>query len=131
VVLSELKALGVRLSIDDFGTGYSSLCRLQRFPVDILKIDRSFVSAMNTDPETHEIVRIIVMLAHNLGLKVVAEGIEEKEQMEMLKQLGCEFGQGYLFSKPASAEAIEQLLTTQHSAQAPRARGQAAGSTSL
>lgn len=130
VVLSELKALGVRLSIDDFGTGYSSLCRLQRFPVDILKIDRSFVAGMNSDPETHEIVRIIVMLAHNLGLKVVAEGIEEPEQMAMLQELGCEFGQGYLFSKPASAEAIEQLLTIHHSAQSPQARAQAAGSPS-
>jgi PAS domain S-box-containing protein len=130
VVLSELKALGVRLSIDDFGTGYSSLCRLQRFPVDILKIDRSFVAGMNRDPETHEIVRIIVMLAHNLGLKVVAEGIEEKEQMAMLQELGCEFGQGYLFSKPASAEAIEQLLAIHHSAKAPQARAKAAGSPS-
>ena len=68
IVLSELKALGVRLSIDDFGTGYSSLCRLQRFPVDTLKIDRTFISNMDQNPETHEIVRIIIMLAHTLGL---------------------------------------------------------------
>jgi len=111
VVLSELKALGVRLSIDDFGTGYSSLSRLQRFPVDTLKIDRTFVSEMDRDPETGEIVRIIAMLARNLGMKVVAEGIERQEQMDMLKHLGCEFGQGYLFSKPVSADAIEQLMT--------------------
>ena len=113
-VFSELKALGVRLSIDDFGTGYSSLCRLQRYPVHTLKIDRSFVSGMNRDRDTFEIVRIIVMLAHSLGLKVVAEGIEENEQMIMLKELGCEFGQGYLFSKPAAAETIEELLLRKH-----------------
>jgi EAL domain-containing protein (putative c-di-GMP-specific phosphodiesterase class I) len=110
VILGELKALGVRLSIDDFGTGYSSLCRLQRFPVDVLKIDRAFVSEMDRDLETHEIVRIIVMLAQNLGMKVVAEGIERPEQMAMLKHMGCEVGQGYLFSKPVAAEGIEKLL---------------------
>jgi len=128
LVLAELKALGVRLSIDDFGTGYSSLCRLQRFPVDVLKIDRTFVAAMDRDLETHEIVRIIVMLAHNLGLKVVAEGIEQQEQMEMLKHLGCEMGQGYLFSKPAAPEAMDKLLEVQTGA--PSAHSRAAGSTS-
>jgi EAL domain-containing protein (putative c-di-GMP-specific phosphodiesterase class I) len=111
-VLSQLKALGVHLSIDDFGTGYSSLSRLQRFPVDTLKIDRTFVSEMDRDRDTGEIVRVIAMLARNLGLKVVAEGIERQEQMEMLRDLGCETGQGYLFSKPVSADAIEQLLTS-------------------
>jgi PAS domain S-box-containing protein len=110
IVLSELKALGVRLSIDDFGTGYSSLCRLQKFPVDILKIDRTFISGMEHDHETQEIVRIILMLAHSLGMKVVAEGIEREEHVAMLKDLGCELGQGYLFSKPADATSMEQLL---------------------
>jgi PAS domain S-box-containing protein len=112
VVLAELKALGVRLSIDDFGTGYSSLCRLQQFPFDTLKIDRTFVSGMGHDAETREIVRIIVMLAHNLHLRVVAEGIEDEEQLFMLKRIGCQLGQGYLFSKPADAESIEQLLAS-------------------
>jgi diguanylate cyclase (GGDEF)-like protein/PAS domain S-box-containing protein len=116
IVLSELKALGVRLSVDDFGTGYSSLSRLQRFPVDTLKIDRSFIARIDSDPETHEIVRIIVILAHNLGLKVVAEGIENREQMEMLKHFGCELGQGYLFSKPVAADTVVQLLASQHAA---------------
>ena len=110
LVLSELKALGVRLEIDDFGTGYSSLSRLQHFPVDILKIDRSFVSRMDTDAETGEIVRIIVMLAHGLQLKIVAEGVETQAQADMLKRLGCELAQGYLYSKPLPSEAIESLL---------------------
>jgi len=110
IVLSELKAVGVRLSVDDFGTGYSSLSRLQRFPVDTLKIDRSFISGIGSGRETHEIVRIIVILAHSLGLKVVAEGIENAEQMEMLMQFGCELGQGYLFSRPGAANTIEDFL---------------------
>ncbi len=114
VILSDLKALGVGLSIDDFGTGYSSLSRLQRFPVDTLKVDRSFITGMASDPETLEIVRIIVMLAHNLGLRVVAEGIENEYQREALKHFGCEVGQGYLFHKPSPADTIEELLRCQH-----------------
>jgi len=111
-VLSELKALGVRLSIDDFGTGYSSLSRLKQFPVDTLKIDRSFVFGLGRDPDADEIVRTIVMLAHNLGMGVVAEGIEEEAHMVMLRQMGCQIGQGYLFSKPVDAGAIERLLAS-------------------
>jgi EAL domain-containing protein (putative c-di-GMP-specific phosphodiesterase class I) len=122
-VLSELRALGVRLSIDDFGTGYSSLSRLQSFPVDTLKIDRSFITAMSADQESREIVRIIVLLAHNLGLKVVAEGIETKEQMTTLKHLGCALGQGYLFSRPGTADTIEKLLKSHHIAEALVAKG--------
>jgi len=110
VVLSEFKALGVRLDIDDFGTGYSSLSRLQRFPVDALKIDRSFTSRVDTDAETAEIVRIIVMLAHGLHLKVVAEGVETEAQAVFLTEIGCELAQGYLYSKPVPVEAIEELL---------------------
>jgi PAS domain S-box-containing protein len=113
-VLSQLKALGVRLSIDDFGTGYSSLCRLQKFPVDVMKIDQTFVSEMDRDPETHEIVRIIVMLAKNLGMEVVAEGIERPDQVAMLRQMGCQLGQGYLFSKPVDAASSELLLRSQY-----------------
>lgn len=113
IVLAELKALGVRLDIDDFGTGYSSLSRLQRFPVDTLKIDRSFISRIDTDPATHEIVRVIVMLAHGLRLKVVAEGVETQAQVDLLKSMGCELAQGYLYSKPVPAEAIELLLKEQ------------------
>jgi EAL domain-containing protein (putative c-di-GMP-specific phosphodiesterase class I) len=110
VVLAELKALGVRLYIDDFGTGYSSLSRLQGFPVDTLKIDRSFISRINTDAETGAIVRIIVMLAHGLRLNVVAEGVETQAQADLLRDIGCELAQGYLYSKPVPADAAEILL---------------------
>jgi PAS domain S-box-containing protein len=114
-VLSQLKALGIRLSIDDFGTGYSSLSRLRRIPVDTLKIDRAFISHMESDPESREIVRIIIMLAHNLGLKVVAEGTETDAQITLLKQLNCEMAQGYLFSRPAPEETMSELLSAQGS----------------
>ena len=112
LVLSELKALGVHISIDDFGTGYSSLSRLQGFPVDTLKIDRSFISKIDTDRETRKIVRIIITLAHSLGLKVVAEGAETAEQVKALKQLKCELVQGYFFAKPGDYRAAQALLLT-------------------
>jgi EAL domain-containing protein (putative c-di-GMP-specific phosphodiesterase class I) len=129
VVLSELKALGVELDIDDFGTGYSSLSRLQRFPVDTLKIDRLFVSRMDSDHDTHEIVRIIVTLAHNLGLKVVAEGVETQIQLDLLRDIGCELAQGYLFSKPADPETIEKLLASNRAANTPGPSAKAAYSS--
>jgi predicted signal transduction protein with EAL and GGDEF domain len=110
LVLSELKALGVHISIDDFGTGYSSLSRLQGFPVDSLKIDRAFISKIDTDNETSEIVRIIIMLAHNLGLEVVAEGAETAEQVRLLTQLKCELVQGYFFARPGDHAAAQALL---------------------
>jgi diguanylate cyclase (GGDEF)-like protein len=108
-ILSELKNLGIRLSIDDFGTGYSSLNYLRRFPVDTLKIDRSFVSNMDID-DNRKIVATIVMLAHNLGLRVVAEGTETEDQLRQIEELRCEFAQGYFFSKPLEADQAEQLL---------------------
>lgn len=129
VVLSELKALGVRLDIDDFGTGYSSLSRLQHFPVDRLKIDRSFISRMDTDVETREIVRIIIMLAHGLSLKVVAEGVETEAQADMLKDLSCDLAQGYLYSRPVPCETIEQLLSSNRATEASVKRAKAASST--
>jgi EAL domain-containing protein (putative c-di-GMP-specific phosphodiesterase class I) len=109
-VLSDLKGLGVLLSIDDFGTGYSSLSRLPRFPVDALKIDRVFISNMNAERDSHEIVRLIIMLAHSLGLKVVAEGTETEAQIIELKRLGCEMAQGYLYSPPVDSKAAFGLL---------------------
>ena len=118
-VLSELKALGVRLSVDDFGTGYSSLSRLQQFPVDSLKIDRAFISRMDSDAESRTIVEIIMMLAKNLGLKTVAEGTETEEQVNQLQILGCGFAQGYFFSKPADHRVITQYLGKINGAGAP------------
>jgi PAS domain S-box-containing protein len=109
-VLSQLEALGVRISIDDFGTGYSSLSRLRRIPMDTMKIDRSFISHMDSDPESREIVRIVIMLAHNLGLKVVAEGVETQEHINLLNELNCEMAQGYFFSRPADDQAMLNLL---------------------
>ena len=128
VVLQELKALGVHLEIDDFGTGYSSLSRLQRLPVDTLKIDRDFISRMDSDLETHEIVRIIVMLAQNLGLRVVAEGVETEEQSELLRRVRCELAQGYLFSKPAPPHAVERLLECNGGRAAPLPRAKVSAS---
>ena len=122
-VLGQLKALGVRLSIDDFGTGYSSLSRLRRIPVDTLKIDRAFISNMDSDKENREIVRAIIVLAHNLGLKVVAEGTETEEHINLLKQFNCEMAQGYLFSRPADDQAMLKLLTSNRSAGAAAAGG--------
>jgi PAS domain S-box-containing protein len=109
-VLAQLKALGVRLSIDDFGTGHSSLSRLRRIPVDTLKIDRAFISNMESDRENREIVRAIIVLAHNLGLKVVAEGTETEEHINLLKQFNCEMAQGYFYSRPAPPESMLVLL---------------------
>ncbi|MEO6589719.1 MAG: EAL domain-containing protein [Pyrinomonadaceae bacterium] len=109
-VLTKLCALGVRLSTDDFGTGYSSLSYLSRFPFERLKIDRSFVGNMDTDAKSEEIVRTIIKLAENLNLEVVAEGIENERQFSRLRELGCHYGQGYLFSKPVSKNIAENLL---------------------
>ena len=117
-VLSELKTLGVHICIDDFGTGYSSLSRLQGYPVDTLKIDRTFISKMDTDGETSEIVRIIIMLAHNLGLKVVAEGAETAEQVSLLKELKCELVQGYFFARPGDHAAAQALLMNTYTVEA-------------
>jgi diguanylate cyclase (GGDEF)-like protein len=109
-MLVRMKALGVRLSIDDFGTGYSSLSYLHRFPVDTLKIDRSFVNQISVSGENAEIVRTIKTLASNLGMDVVAEGVETLEQMRRLEELECEYGQGYLFSQPLERDAAEVLI---------------------
>ncbi len=110
LMLKQLRSLGVRLSIDDFGTGYSSLSYLHRFPIDILKVDRSFVSTMEDGSENGEIVRTIIALAKTLGLSVIAEGIESIHQLHQLRILGCEYGQGYLFSRPVPSVEIDKLL---------------------
>jgi len=110
VMLFQLLDLGVQLYIDDFGTGCSSLSHLHHFPFDTLKIDRSFVSRMSTEDKDLEIARTIVALAHSLHMEVMAEGVETAEQLALLKVLNCEYGQGYLFSKPLEATAAGALL---------------------
>ena len=110
VTLARLRGLGVRLSIDDFGTGYSSLSYLNRFPVDILKIDRSFVSRLDQGDENVEIVKTIVTLAGNLGMQVIAEGVETEDQLQQLRRLKCQYGQGYLFSKALTAADADLFL---------------------
>ena len=112
-MLEYLRALGIELSIDDFGTGYSSLSRLYHFPINTLKIDRSFVSRMGTGADNSPIVRTIITLANNLGMDVIAEGIETAHQLKQLRALGCEFGQGYFFSKPVDSETASALILAQ------------------
>jgi diguanylate cyclase (GGDEF)-like protein/PAS domain S-box-containing protein len=109
-MLRALRDLGVQLAIDDFGTGYSSLSYLHRFPIDTLKIDRSFVTRMANNSENVEIVRTVIMLAQVLGMDVVAEGVETKEQLKILRDLRCEYGQGYYFSRPSSATDAEKII---------------------
>jgi EAL domain-containing protein (putative c-di-GMP-specific phosphodiesterase class I) len=115
-LLSQLKEMGIRVAIDDFGTGYSSLAYLKRFPIDSLKIDRSFVADVPGDTGNTAITQAIMAMAHSLGLKVIAEGVESEEQLAFLRQHGCEELQGYYFSKPVTAEEATAML---HAAFAP------------
>jgi len=108
--LEKLRKLGVELSIDDFGTGYSSLSYLHRLPIDTLKIDRSFVSRIGENNENKEIVRTIIMLAQNLGMGVIAEGVETKEQFDLLRELDCQCVQGFLMSRPLIPELAEKWI---------------------
>jgi diguanylate cyclase (GGDEF)-like protein len=112
-MMKQIRDLGIQLSIDDFGTGYSSLSYLHRFPINTLKVDRSFVSAMEDGSENGEIVRTVVALAKTLRLDVIAEGIETIHQLHQLRILGCEYGQGYLFSRPVPVEEAEKLINDQ------------------
>src|SRR5262249_19848700 len=108
VILERLKDIGVMISIDDFGTGYSSLSYIQRFPVDELKIDRSFVRALSAEDSSEALVEAIIQLAGAIGMDVVVEGVEEEHEPEPLKRLGCSGVQGYSFMRPAPAEQIRR-----------------------
>ncbi|MDZ8239804.1 MAG: EAL domain-containing protein [Nostoc sp. ChiQUE01a] len=108
--LSQLREIGIQLSIDDFGTGYSSLGRLYNFPISLLKIDRSFISSISSNSKNLEIIEILVTLAHKLGVDVLAEGIETKEQLALVRKLNCEYGQGHFFSVPLNSSAAEALI---------------------
>ena len=112
-ILTELKEMNITLLVDDFGTGYSSLSYLHSFPIDIVKIDQSFVRRMLESAKDEEIVRAVINLSATLGLRVVAEGIETAGHLARLRELGCDYGQGYLFSKPVDAAAIETLLAAE------------------
>jgi EAL domain-containing protein (putative c-di-GMP-specific phosphodiesterase class I) len=107
--LERLRALGVHLSVDDFGTGYSSLAYLRRFPVDFLKVDRSFVAGLGRDDEDSAIVEAVVSMAHSLRLSVVAEGVETSEQLARLRDLGCELAQGFYFAAAVPSAALDAL----------------------
>jgi EAL domain-containing protein (putative c-di-GMP-specific phosphodiesterase class I) len=109
--LAVLKDTGVRIAIDDFGTGYSSLAYLQQFPVDTLKIDRSFISTMSDSPESGALIRTLVQLGKTLGLETLAEGIEESAQYSQLERDQCDSGQGYLYARPLDADAVESFIT--------------------
>jgi Amt family ammonium transporter len=111
-LIQRLKDFGVQILIDDFGTGYSSMSYLQKLPIDTLKVDQSFISRIenNTDGENKNIVETIVSLAHKLGLKVVAEGVETDKQHSVLSQMNCQMAQGYLFSRPLKKEKMDELI---------------------
>ncbi len=110
--LSRLHQLGVHLAIDDFGVGYSSLGYLRDFPVDLLKIDRSFITDVTERHDDAVITRAVINLAHNLGIQVVAEGVETEEQLSFLKNHRCDFAQGYLISRPIPVSGLEQALAS-------------------
>lgn len=115
LVLSDLHAMGVKLAIDDFGTGYSSFAYLQRYQLDVLKIDKSFVDDVADNSESQAIVTAIISMAHILGLKALAEGVEQQAQLDYLRQQGCDYYQGYLCSKALPADGFEQLIRSQNS----------------
>ncbi|TXT33497.1 MAG: PAS/PAC sensor-containing diguanylate cyclase/phosphodiesterase [Comamonadaceae bacterium] len=112
-VLEDIHATGVQISLDDFGTGYSSLSYLRRFPIDVLKIDQSFVSHSDKNPDDVEMVKTIIGMAHNLNMRLVAEGVETAQQALLLSELNCEVAQGYYFSHPVPLSQFESLLDAQ------------------
>jgi EAL domain-containing protein (putative c-di-GMP-specific phosphodiesterase class I) len=118
-LIQALRDRGIQLSIDDFGTGYSSLSYLRQLPVDMLKIDRSFIADIHQSTQQYGIVEAIIRLASHLNMQVIAEGVEHEAQRRSLQQLGCQFGQGYLFSRPLSPSQLSQYLVRRRAARPP------------
>ena len=110
MALDGLRAMGVRISLDDFGTGYSSLSYLKMLPADAIKIDQSFVRGLGEDVEDTAVVRMVVELAHTFGMEAIAEGVETEEQARLLREMDCDMGQGFHFSKPLPPEAVSKFL---------------------
>jgi EAL domain-containing protein (putative c-di-GMP-specific phosphodiesterase class I) len=127
-VLAEARKLGMQICLDDFGTGYSSLSYLLNYPFDVVKIDQSFVRHLDEDPSRADVVRTLVSLARSLKKHTVAEGIERPEEMDCLREFGCELAQGYLLSRPLSAEAATTLLQAQRKITLVRSEGRYLGS---
>jgi EAL domain-containing protein (putative c-di-GMP-specific phosphodiesterase class I) len=121
--LEALRRIGVKVLIDDFGTGYSSLARLKRFPLDVIKVDRSFVDGVGAEDEDTAIVAAIVDIARSLGLQIIAEGVEGEVQLQRLRELGCHGAQGYLFSGPLPGDAFAAFLAEEEPDAAPAAAG--------
>src|SRR5207248_9300447 len=115
VTMTELRAMGVRIDLDDFGTGYSSLSYLHQFPIDTLKIDRSFIQRMGATDDALEIVNTILALASSLDMEVVAEGVETEQQLNLLRNMHCAYAQGYHLSRPIEAQQFESLVGTRRS----------------
>ena len=120
ILLQELRAMGVHLSIDDFGTGYSSLNYLKRFPIDSVKIDRSFIKEITTNSDDAAIAEAVIAMAHSMRMWVTAEGVESLEQLELLRSLNCDEMQGYFISRPVPAEEFEELLRNHRGWAVPR-----------
>jgi EAL domain-containing protein (putative c-di-GMP-specific phosphodiesterase class I) len=108
--IAEIKSMGIQIAIDDFGTGYSSLSYLNRFPANLLKIDKSFIDKMNTNESSRQYVAAIISMGHIMGFDVISEGVEEPEQLETLRSIGCDYIQGFLWGRPLSAEDAEKLV---------------------
>lgn len=109
--IDELRNMGIQIAIDDFGTGYSSLSYLNRFPANLLKIDKSFIDVMNTSDSSRQYVAAIISMGHVMGFDVISEGVEEPEQLETLRDIGCDFIQGFIWGRPLSSEDAEKLVT--------------------
>ena len=108
--IDELKAMGIKIAIDDFGTGYSSLSYLNRFPADLLKVDKSFIDEMNTSESSRQYVSAIISMGHIMGFDVISEGVEEEEQIDTLREIGCDFIQGFVWGRPLMPDAAEKLV---------------------